>query len=369
VAQIVEWKKEEHVSKRSTLFAICAWSLAAMLTQPLLVSAPAEVSKDAANTMEVICLTEQPAIVEGESATLKAWASTPDGQPVTQRITFQWTVEDGRITTQAAEARWDLSSVKVEPREGRKKLTATVRATAPGMVKVGCTVEVFIGRKETVIPDRGTIQREKLFSAKRFLLPGESEEPGYGLYSYLLLSAPPMDTEANARYVKTIEAYLLLLQNIDEFLRKHVRPSRLNATYIPLKEMPKPVRETPEPGKSNAEWAANILAVYDYTAAKILLGNLDKSARKGPYLVAVLKPLSEMNTPACLFDDFTGVVPELVSEQVEFFTFLAAQERSWSEEALERLAHKLRNLVAVGGKVAPDTLKGLARMIRFERGL
>ena len=115
-----------------------------------------------------------------------------------------------------------------------------------------------------MIPDRGTIRGEKLFSAKRYLLPGESEEPGYGLYSYLLLSAPPMNNEENARYVKMIEAYLLLLQDLDEYLGKHVRPSRLNATYIPLKK-------TPEPGHSNAEWAANVLAVYDYTAAEILL--------------------------------------------------------------------------------------------------
>ena len=57
-----------------------------------------------------------------------------------------------------------------------------------------CAVEVFIGKQEAVIPDRGTIRGEQLFSAKRYLLPGESEEPGYGLYSYLLLSAPPMNT-------------------------------------------------------------------------------------------------------------------------------------------------------------------------------
>ena len=223
------------MSKRSVFFAIHLWYVAALLAQPLPMGAPAEVSKDATNAMEVICLTEQPAIVEGESATLKAWASTPDGRPMAQRVTFQWQVTEGRITTQAAEARWDLSGVKVEPREGRKKLIATVRATEPGVGEVRCAVEVFIGKQEAVIPDRGTIRGEPLFSAKRYLLPGESEAPGYGLYSYLLLSAPPMNDEENARYVKMLEAYLLLLQDLDEYLGKHVRPSQLNATYIPLK--------------------------------------------------------------------------------------------------------------------------------------
>ena len=152
VAQMVEWTKEEHMSKRAAFFAIHLWSVAALLAQPLPMGAPAEVSKDAANAMEVICLTEQPAIVEGESATLKAWASTPDGQPIDQPVTFQWQVTEGHITTQAAEARWDLSDVKVEPREGRKKLIATVRATEPGMGEVRCAVEVFIGKQASSDP-------------------------------------------------------------------------------------------------------------------------------------------------------------------------------------------------------------------------
>jgi hypothetical protein len=84
-----------------------------------------------------------------------------------------------------------------------------------------------------------------------------------------------MDNEEKDRYLKTIEAYLLLLQDPDEYLGRHVRPSWLNATYIPLKKRP-------EPGNSNAEWAANVLAVYDYTAAEILLSHIDKSYLKGP---------------------------------------------------------------------------------------
>ncbi len=309
--------------------------------------------------MEAICLTEQPAIVEGENATLRAWASTPDGQPISGPITFLWQVTEGRIETQAAEARWDLSAVRVEPKEGRKKLVATVKATEPSRGEVRCAVEVFIGKKEVVISDRGTIRGENLFSAKRYLLPGESAETGYGLYSYLLFSAPPRDKEETTRYLKTIEAYLLVLQDIDEYLLRHVRPSRLNATYIPLKK-------APEPGKSNAEWAANVLAVYDYTAAQILLGGLDKFYLKGPYLVSVLTPLSEAHTPTYLFEDLTGVVPELAQDCVRLFTYLAAQERSWSDESLQRFGLRLRNLVAVGGRVAPDAFKGLQKMIQFK---
>lgn len=359
MVEIARWKSGERVNKSSVLLKIGGSCLAAFLTQPPPVST--ELAGQSVANLTVICLTEQPAIVEGESVMLRAWASTPDGEPLSGPIAFQWQATEGRIESQASQTRWDLSGVKVQPGEGRKNVIATVSATAPGGSEARCAVEVFIGKQGTAPPDRGTIRGENLFSAKRYLLPGESEEPGYGLYSYLLFSAPPQDDEMKARYLKTIEACLLILQDMDEYLKRHVRPSRLNATYIPLKTAAKP-------GNSNAESAANVLAVYDYTTAQILLGELDKSYSQGPYLISVLKPLSETQTPTYLFEELTGVVPELASDRIKFFSYLAAQQRSWSEETLERFTLKLRNLIAVGGKVAPDTLRGLSRMIQFKRG-
>jgi hypothetical protein len=48
---------------------------------------------------------------------------------------------------------------------------------------------------------------------------------------------------------------------------------------------------------------------------------------------------------------------------------LAAQERKWSEQSMERLGLKLRNIVAVSGsKVAPEMLNGLGAIIVFKRG-
>ena len=76
-----------------------------------------------------------------------------------------------------------------------RKVIATVKATRPGRSELRCAVEVFIGKKEAATPDRGPIRGESLLSARRYLLPGEVEAPGYGLYSYLLFSAPPKDAE------------------------------------------------------------------------------------------------------------------------------------------------------------------------------
>ena len=76
-----------------------------------------------------------------------------------------------------------------------------------------------------------------------------------------------------------------------------------------------------------------MLAAYDYAAAQILLSRVRQAYQQGPYLLSVLTPLSDAGTPAHLWEDLTGVVPELAWNWVRFFTYLAAQERSWSEDS------------------------------------
>jgi hypothetical protein len=305
---------------------------------------------------DLICFTERPAIIAGESISLQAWASTSDGRPITTPIKFEWDVDAGRTESQGASAKWDLSAVKVGP-ETVRKVTATVKATQPGQSEVSCTVVVFIGKRDTLEPDRGTIQGD-LISARHYLLPGGTAAPGFGLYSYLLFSAPPKNGEETARYLKTIEACLFVLEDVDEYLRRHVRPRDLNITYIPLKKVA-------DVGKSNSEWAVNILATYDYATARILLNNVQQNHEQGPYLVSVLQPLANPGTTAYLWENLAGVVPELAWDWVRFFTYLAAQQRNWSEESLQRFGLTLRNLIAVGGKVTPDVLDAVQKAIQF----
>lgn len=344
------------MNKQQTLFRIWSVTLAALFLHSISTNAAEEQRKSAANDLELICFTEQPAIVEGEDTTLKAWVSTPDGRPITTSIKFEWEVNAGRIETQAAATRWDLSTVKIGPHAVRK-VSATVKTIQPSGSELSCAVEVFIGERGAV-HDPGTLRSDNLISARGYLLRDDVEAPGYGLYSYLLFSGPPKDTEERTRYMKTIEAYLLVLQDVDEYLSRHVRPRSLNITYIPLKKVP-------VPGKSNAESVANILAVYDYAAAQILLSRVQQAYPQGPYLISVLKPLSEPGQPAHLWEDLTGVVPELAWNWISFFTYLAAQQRSWSEDSLQRFSLKLRNLIAVGGKVTPDVIEGLKKAIQF----
>jgi len=314
-----------------------------------------------ASEIELMCLTEQPAIVQGESTTLRAWASTPDGQPITTRIAFSWNVDAGSVDANGPSARWNLASVNVQS-NGAQRVTATVTAARQGERDARCVVEVQIGAKETTAPARGVIRGEDLLSAKRYLFPGDVETPGFGLYSYLLLSAPPKDADEKARYLKTIEAYLLMLQNVDDYLARHVPPSSLNATYIPLKVAPKAAT-------TNVDWAASVLEVYDYATAGILLRRVNQDLTGGPFLISVLGPLSRMSQSdlsARLHENLTGVTPALAWDWVRWFTYLAAQQRSWSQTTLQRLGLTVRNVIAVGGTVTPQVAAGVASLIQFK---
>lgn len=318
--------------------------------------------------LDLICITDRPAIVEGESTSLQAWAAMQDGQPPAQSVSVVWQVSEGTIQGTGSDVRWNLSNVSIVPGELHKKVKATVKTTATGLAEATCSVEVFVGKKEQVgqeDPPRAIETRGGLRSARRYLLPNEKEEAGFGLYSYLLFSVPPGTDEDKARYLKTLLSCLRMMQGVEEHLARHRRPSELNATHIPVKAVP-------TYNKDLEKWAANVLDLYDYTTAQKLLDKLDKTYRRGPYLISVLKqPLSNGDTPipVHLLQDLTGKVPELVSQFVDFFTYRAAQQRTWTDESFQRFRLTLRNLIAVASKVGPGVADAVIKLVPLKQGL
>ena len=256
------------------------------------------------------------------------------------------------------EVEWNLSKVRIKSDESHSKVTATVKAMTAGYSS--CTVEVFIGQKEPTggaHPTTGT--RGGLIPARRYLLPNQEEAPNYGLYSYLLLSAEPQSEKETVRSLRTLEACLRAIRQLHN-LGRYVRPSQLNATYIPVTELPKGKEDDPD-------FAKKVLAVYDFDRAKVLLNKFEKAYDRGPYLISVKTPLTPASesVQAYIFQDFTNVVPELAVSGVRHFEFLAAQERTWSEKSMQVLAFKSRNLIAVAGKVTPEVAGSLKAMIQF----
>jgi len=310
--------------------------------------------------LDLICVAEQPAIVEGDSTRLHAWATTEDDQMLSVPVSFAWHVTEGTVQGTGGDVQWELSDLSIDPGKSHKKVAATVKAMVTGQGEADCTLEVLISKKEeTNIEDPTAGTRGGMIAGRRYLLPNQVGVPGYGLYSYLLLSGKPKNEEETARYLKTLEACLQVLNKL-RGLEKHVRQSQLNATHIPVTEVPKGNEDDPD-------FAKKILSVYDYARAKVLLSQFENTYDRGPYLISVKKPLTKRSesVPIHILQNFTGVVPELAAKEVRDFEFLAAQQRTWTEQAMRRFPSKLRNLIAIAGKVTPGVATSLRTTIQF----
>jgi hypothetical protein len=317
----------------------------------------------AAADLNLVCLTEQPAIAEGQQVSLRAWLSTPTGQPVSD-VSYHWDADTGRIQAQTATTGWDLSHVSADPANGRIA-TATVTARRDGTPDLTCRVQVYIehvdsqsrsGNFEASVPAMPYAGMDRI-SSWSFLLRGLNETPGYGLYSYMLFSAPPANDTERQRYLSALSATTSALQKVDSYLRMHVPPAQLNVIYIPLVKMP----------ARGGNFAQNVLDVYDYARATLILAQLRHPRQNGPYLLSMGRPFSQPGAGSLLWEDLTGVVPDQAREWISFFDYLTAQQHSWSDVALRRFALNLRNVLAISGKLAPDVIRSLEVLVRLEK--
>jgi hypothetical protein len=210
-----------------------------------------------------------------------------------------------------------------------------------------CTVRVVV---QPAPDSRG---RESGWS---FLVGAQTEESGYGLYSYLVLGSPP-DDNSRDRYRQAIEAYVGLVPDIQQ-LGRLIERRELNVTYLPL--------TLPPPGGPVAlDWA---LDHYDYVRARALLRRLPGDYREGPYLISSLEPLTgKTAAPArYLFQDLSRVPPRLTTLWVKEFLNQAAQERFWEESTARALALKLRTTIAVLTVSLPAVRETLEQTNRLE---
>ncbi len=212
-----------------------------------------------------------------------------------------------------------------------------------------CELQLLVSKPS--VADKTGADRSARLSGRALLLPTCSEPRGYGLYSYLLFDTPPKDDLERERYLKSLESYLLVLQPIEE-LERYKHRSELNITLIPVKRNVELPDDLSSP-KQASQAAEQVLAAYDYARASALLANLGKQmAQSGPFLVSMRPTVSNPGV-LFLFFDMSRVTPKLVWDWVRAFCSLAAQERSWSEIELKRLALNICNVIAVAAKATP----------------
>jgi hypothetical protein len=215
----------------------------------------------AAEPLALTCSTETPTVPLGGTVILRAWAQSPSGRA----LGYTWAATGGRIEDRGAEARWSLAELRTGT------FAATVKAGDGESTSSECRMRVTVRRD---VQGRGS-SRE---TGGAFLAAGRSEAAGYGLYSYLLLGAPPSES-SRERCLKAIEAYLSLVPDVMS-LEEYVPRRELNIFYLPVRGEPvKPL---------SGQW---VLDNYDYARARSLLRALPGPNRDGPYILAAFRPL------------------------------------------------------------------------------
>src|SRR5262244_2250915 len=289
---------------------------ATLLVVAALLATALAIDRGAAAPLDVTCSADSPTVPLGGAVGLKAWVLTSGASTVR----FSWTATAGRIEGRGAQARWNLA----ELRPGT--FAASVTATDGQSASSECILRV------TVRQDAGGrgMSRE---TGRYFLLAGQRETAGYGLYSYVLLGAPPSEAS----------------------LEEYVPRAELNILYLPVRSVP------PEP--VTAAWA---LENYDYARARAVLRVLEGSNRDGPYILAAFKPLGGAGaTGPYLFQDLSSVPPHLAASWVREFLNQAAQERFWEAKKGPIFAQRLRSTVGVMGAGLPEVRKSLDTWISW----
>jgi len=258
---------------------------------------------------------------------------------------YTWSATGGRLEGQGREATWNFEGVQ----PGR--YTATVAISGVKAASSTCSAEVI------VLEHQGGRGLERL-TGRSLLVDDGPEAQGYGLYSYLLFTAP-QDDASRERCKKMIEAYLNLIPDVVE-LEKYLKPNELNDTYVPVDAEP--------PKLVSADW---ILQHYNYARALVLLRSVPGTHRDGPYILSSLKPVDgkTLLTENYLFQDLSSVPPNLAASWVNAFMNQAAQERFWEPESAERVVLKLRTAIGILAVGLPQVQGALGELIAWRKSV
>lgn len=330
----------------------------ALLTSAALAPGAAWAQQRAAG-LRVTCFPDRPVVHPGESLTLRALAAAPGSQVP---VPVVWRVSAGAVQG-ADPAIWSFGEDALGSEQTRS-VTATVQAGSDAGNATACKVQVTLAAAPPAssppAPGAGNADpvRSGRLGARWLLVQGARVPSGYGLVSHLLLARPPATDEERERTLRAIAAWLLQLSRSEE-LERFRPPSQINLTVLAVRErveLPEPIDDE----TAALEGARRLLAVYDFARARHLLDVLGQDARAaGPYLVA--QPAGSV--PATLAFDMSRAAPQLVVDWVAAFCALAAQERSWKQITLEKLALEARNFLAVAARDAPEVLKDMGEWV------
>lgn len=310
------------------------------------------VPRCATAAIEVVCAAS-PVVYSGERLALEAWVTDGNGGRLAGNPTLRWSATVGKISG-AARAEWTIEKV-----ETRTRARATVQVDAGDSGSKSCEVTVLVLPPRKQFPAETPARRSKRLTGRVFLLPGTREPREYGLRSYLLFLEPPKDETEQDRQVRAIEAYLRVLVPAEDLLALNVRPSEVNLTMLPV-DRPVDLPHDLNDASAAKDAAARIARNYQYTMARVLTKDLGTDlSGSGPFLLS----RGGSDGSEKLVIDMSGVDASLLWDWMKWFCWLTAQERSWSEITLGKLALTLRNVLAVTASTTPLVVKSMAHWV------
>lgn len=205
-------------------------------------------------------------------------------------------------------------------------------------------------------------------SGKAALVGNQVEEPGYGLYTYVMLGSPPNQSNRD-RYLHVLSVFVTAIPDMKGLEDKGFERRQLNITYVLLQEAPPPevLRRavgTPDQITAFADWA---LGHYDYGRARSMLGSLPDTHGDGPYLISTLQPFgaSQGARAGYLYQDLSSVEPRCVSFWFGEFLDRASRPGTWDRASADELARKLREVLASAATPCAGGGEALQRWVRW----
>jgi hypothetical protein len=299
-----------------------------------------------------VCSPEKIIVRTGDTISIHAYVTKQND------LSYEWTTTGGKISGQGNAMNWNFTGVK----PGIYEAIAHIKEISGN--NLSCSAEV-------IVIDPRNLKGGKNITVRDFLVRGESETEGYGLYSYLLLGSRPANA-SREKYLCAIKEYLRL-SSVTELLKVLKDKKQLNVTYLPTKiamgeDLLVKIYNLDE--RNINEVAAWVLDHYDYERAKVLLKKIQGDYTKGPYIFSFLKPVSYNDVdPPYLIQDQTNVPPKLISLWINEFIIQAAKEKYWEERTMQMLGLRIRVYLGYVGDGIPEVGGAFEKMISLKKKL
>ena len=190
----------------------------------------------------------------------RAWATTPEGEPLGNNVQYSWEVEAGSAQSHGDRAQWDLGNIAVGAGESKVVAAKVIVANAQWRE------HVVHARRRRLAARRSTSNAARGAEPRGCSRPARRSWPAMSV-KRAAMGSTVICCSARSPMRKSVRVTRKRLKRICAFCRasiscaQYVAPSEFNITYIP-------VLEKPASAKTDTEWAERVLEVYDYARGK-----------------------------------------------------------------------------------------------------